>query len=404
MEMHNNKQQHIQVGLRLITLTVAAMACSTAYALPQGEAESFPVGGGHLYPHLGVDVAYNDNIHLQDTNETSSMVTVISPGAKLEFKGDITEVALDFIADYGTYEDSHDDDYIDTSTTASIAFYPTERLSFSGALNYTEGHEARGTGSQVGGAATAFSSPDEYHTWTVNAGFKYGLDQVGAPRFEVDASHSDREFENNRSVTRFQDRETDRLNATFFYKIMPSTSLLLEGTFTDFDYDRGTLDSEQYRLLAGLTWEATYQTSGFLKVGWGKKEFDSSSRDDDSSLAWEIGVDWRPLSYSTVNLTTSQDFAESDGIGDHIDTRNISITWDHEWSSFIGSSIQLSATNDEYANSDREDDLKGFKASVEYLMEPWLRFGVSYSHSERDSDVTGLDYNSNVIGAYMIVN
>ncbi|VAX06202.1 hypothetical protein MNBD_GAMMA26-966 [hydrothermal vent metagenome] len=403
--MTDNDKQSNQLNLWVASIAVAMIAGSTAHALPTGEQEAIPIGGGaYLYPTIGVNVKYSDNIFLQDNDEKSSLITVISPGARLELNGEITEIALDFKADYGTYDNSHADDYIDSKTTLSVSIYPTERIAFFGELSYQEGHDARGTYGQEGGAATNSSSPDEHNTLEISGGVKYGVDQVGAPQLEIGVSRSDRAFENNRASTRTRDLEKDRLNATLSYRIMPSTSLVLEGVATDIDYDRAVRDSKQYSLLAGITWEATYQTEGYLKLGRERKDFDSSTIRDDSSMAWAVGVNWQPLSYSTVIFETSKGFGESSGTGSFIEGTATSLTWEHDWNSFLGSSLALSAGTDEYASNPREDDMLEFKASLEYLMHPSLRVGAGYAYSERDSNSAGLDYDLNIIEAYVIVN
>jgi len=402
--MINKNKLLTKTGMSIISCAVIAITYGTAQAAPVGEQEAIPVGGGYLYPTLGLNVQYSDNIFLTDKDEKSSLITVISPGARLEFNGEITEVALEFGADYGTYDNSHDDDYIDSSTELSVGMYPTERLAFFGAVSYREGHDARGTSGQEGRAATNSSAPDEHNTWDLSTGFKYGVDEVGAPQLEVAIGRSDRAFENNRASTRSRDLEKDRISATLSYRIMPSTSLVLEGKATEIDYDRAIRDSDQYSVLAGITWQATYQTEGFFKLGIEEKEFDASSLRDESVTAWAVGINWRPFSYDTIKLATSRGFGESSGTGSLIEGTATSLTWEHDWSSFFSSSMAISGSTDEYASNPREDDMWKFNVSAEYLMNPWLRFGAGYTYADRDSNVAGLDYELNTVEAYVLIN
>ena len=392
-----------RVGLG-ITLLAGEFLALPAYGVEKGEPSAIQVGAGFFYPSVAVELIHDDNIYLQQDNEKSSFITVLSPKASLVFEGEASEIGFNAELDHGSYLSSHADDYLDVRLLAEGSWLPTERVMLYGSLGYRGEHEARGTSGLLGPAALTFAEPDEFDVVELTGRFRYGLDVPKAPRFEIEYNHEDRGYQNNRSATFLQDRTQDRLKGTFFYRVMPNTSLLLEGTVTQFDYDVAFLDSDQYRLLAGLTWEATFQTEGFLKLGWGEKKFDSTLREDGSEASWEIGVNWEPLSYSRFTLAAARDFAESDGIGDFVDSSQLSLTWNHDWYSFMGTRVILTSGNDQYIGSNQEDDILELQLRVDYRPRPWLVFGVGVTHSERQSNVVGLDYKSNVLGLQMGIN
>ena len=67
-------------------------------------------------------------------------------------------------------------------------------------------------------------------------------------------------YKNNRERTEFFNYDNTHASATFYFRIMPSTSLLLDVRANEFDYqvDRALqprLDSTEYRYLLGVTWD-----------------------------------------------------------------------------------------------------------------------------------------------------
>ncbi len=395
-----------RMGLFATGIALSGLGVSQlALAIEAGEPGSVLFDGGAFYPSVGIELLYDDNIFLQPNNEKSSFVGVITPRGRLEFDGVASKVLAGIELESGTFFSSHKDDYLDVRTLLESAYYPTERVTFYGSLGFRREHEARGSGGAAGGAALTFNEPDIYHMWEITGRFGYGLEEVGAPRFVLEAAHGDREYQNNRAATTLQDRSQDELKASVFYKVAPNTSLLLEAGTRQFDYDRANLDSTEYRILAGLNWDASYQTEGFLKVGWARKAFDDSAANPDASDSnWEVGVNWRPLSYSTLTLVTSRGYDEADGASSFVDRREHRITWTHDWYAFLGTTVAYSHGVDDYGNSAREDEVQQFELRAEYRAKPWLLLGAGFTHKQNDSNAAGFDYKDNVIGFQVGIN
>lgn len=390
-------------------LTFVFMCLYSAAIFSAGNVDKgIPALNGKFYPTLRSKVLFTDNVLLQDKNPKESILIVTTPRLKYNFESNITQFSMDMGIEQGYYTHSHGDNYLDADTKAKFSVYPTSRLSFFGAAGYRRFHEVRGSGSQSGNRATEFESPDKYRLWDVQLGFKYGVAKVGMPRFETAYYHLERRYSNNRRRTRIQDRNGDAVRSTLFYQILPNTSLLIQGNLMRLSYKRGfapgDLDSKQYSVLGGLTWQATYQTTGYFKVGWNQKFFDASARGGSSNLSWEIGVDWFPLTYSTVGLVTSQRLQEADGIGNAANVRNFKLSWTHNWGWNISTTTNLIYINSNYSGNSREDNDLGGGFSIDYSFRRWLSVGVNYTYLLRSSTGSNLDYQRNVAGIHMVLS
>ena len=382
---------------------MAGILCiSNVQAVEQAKVEGIKLGTGYLYPIFDMTLSHDDNIFLQESQEKSSNIVLVSPKFKYELEGEASLLSFNLNVDEAHYLSSHDDDYTDLDTMAQAAFFPSSRVTVIGSARYGEGHEARGSEGTAGATATVFKHPNEYHEKEFAGQLHYGIEELGAPRAEIELSHRDRKFDNNRAQTRSDDIKANELKASLFYKVMPNTSLLLEGAAADYVYENGTRDSKKYRLLAGLEWAATYQTTGVLKVGWSEKDFDSSNFRDPSGSSWEVGIRWRPLSYSEFTLSTSKDFNNvSAGSGSYSGDKVLALSWRHEWFGHFSTTADVIFSESKYGAIARENEINTYGLKAEYQAKQNLRFSLGYTYSERDSNQAGLDYDSNVVGLHM---
>jgi len=114
-------------------------------------------------------------------------------------------------------------------------------------------------------------------------------------------------------------------------------------------------------------------------------------------LNWEANLTWQPLTYSTVVVTSAQNTNESNGTGNYIAASTSSVSWNHQFSSFITAGISANYGEDEYVKADRDDINSGFGINATYSPLTWMDVDLSASQSLRDSNVDGLDKETNLV-------
>lgn len=362
---------------------------------PEGSGPAgLEVGPMMAYP--GIDFAWgrDDNLFLTTGGRKESSIAIFSPYVKLE--GKPTPHSFDFLArgDFGRYGASSADNYNDHMLAGNGKFVFTGSLDFSAHVEHVGGHDPRGSTDRVGGA-----EPDTYE----NTGFEGTLGYGGEGargRIEVNAGNYKRDYTNNRAFTAASDRETAILGATFFVRVMPRTSLLfqMEQRDIDFQLPASTQDSQETRYYVGAKWEATAATTGYAKVGRLEKDFDSAARQDFDGTAWDLGVRWSPRTYSHLDLSTMRTTEESTGVGDSIDSKRYNLNWTHNWSSRFSTVLLGSLRNDKFqgVGVTREDDTTTHGAKVFYQFRRWMRVGLEWTHTERDSNTAGANYGKNL--------
>jgi hypothetical protein len=359
------------------------------------------IGIGFLLPDVTISSGYNDNLTTDPNNIIDTFYTRIEPHSSYIIGDRVHRIDLDLLLDAGFYEASSKDNYVDHRWRASYDYNPTSRIFASAFAEYLGSHDGRGRGRAEGGPGITQNTLDEWHRWGLGGQFAYGA-QSAQGRLEFEASYLDKTYDTNRAFTFSRDLEEYKGTARFFYRIRPKTFLVFEGTAIEHDYTRDvvgtpTLDGTTTSFLTGVTWRATYKTTGFAKIGYNFRTFDSDQRNSESGLDWEIGMDWKPRSYSTVHLESSSTIAESNGTGNAINQSNILLSWQHYWRERFNTRLELGYQNSTFDPDPREDNgyLMGIRAN--YAFRRWLNLSTGFRHTTLDSTDAVFGYDQNIV-------
>ena len=357
-----------------------------------------------LEPELGIEVRYDENIFRSATSIQSSWITIISPGLSVSTEPSRHRFSVQYNGDIAWYANSDPDNYDDHHLEAGAYLDLSPKTKFDLIGSYDDSHDNRGTALTEGfdPALNVPPNPDEYQFGKLLGRFSLGS-SASKGRLVLEGGVSDLEYTNHRDRTRFFDRADTYGNATFYFRILPRTSLLLDTRFSEIDYanDRAllpSLDSKEFRYLVGITWDTTAKITGTLKAGYVEKNFDDSARGDFSDPSWEADLRWSPRTYSHFDFRTARYPSESNGGGNFIDNTVYSITWEHAWSDRTNSRIGARQLDQEYRGSfvNRNQELTQFDFSVSYQMRRWLTWKAGIEINSRNSNIDRFEFDGNI--------
>jgi hypothetical protein len=382
---------------------------------PATRPKGIPVGPMTAYPSVTLSGEYNDNIFSLPSNEKSSWIWILDPSVALEYARGANAYTLLYRGYKGWYTSSQNDNYWDHQVLGQSALALSTRSDLTLRAEYLDWHDPRGTDypigtvrdtviNEVGRPGELLSAhPDLW--WSGRVGGLYGYGAQGAQgRIEILAEQLFRRYTNNDQEDR--DRNTTNLGATFYYRVMPKTSLLVGYNQSRINYvnqsqamlaDDLSLSSTDHFYNGGVTWEATAKTTGTLRLGYRTKNFDSPLRSDFDGFAWDLDVTWQPKTYSVVDLTSGLvTYEEPTGIDNYVETKYIAAQWKHGWSSRVNSTLGVLLARDDYSPTGREDNRWQVGLSAGYLFRPWLNVGAGFSHNQRSSSEPVNDFDTNV--------
>lgn len=388
---------------RVALAVVAWLVASSVQADPVGY--GVPVGPFRLFPEVGVEFNHESNFFRTDGSVApakSTWINVLVPTLRFNALKGPDAYNLSYLARVGTVFSSRDDDYVDQAVNANGNWEFGQRHRLRAEYEFLDWHDRRGSGDpgQTSAPNFTYDHPDRWNSNRAQLNYSFG--SPGAQgRLDLAASETWRRYINNDQETRDNDRAM--LDATYFWRILPKTSLLFDVNWQDITYvneapGTTTLDSQEWRLYGGATWDATAKTTGTIKFGYVAKDFQASAYEDYSSFGWEANLQWRPRTYSIVNLVTARDPLESATEGSYsVVVSRVALDWVHYWRSYLRTKLGALGTNDEYLGEDRVDHRYQIGLGLFYQPVRRIELGVEFRNESRTSDLPETEYNNNVL-------
>ena len=378
---------------------LGTMSTPSAMAL---EPTNLQAGPFFFTPTLDLEAYYTDNLWLTDSRKKDTWVGVLTPRLQTWLQDGVNTYSLILELEDSTYENSSDDDFTDYTAKLDIHHEFNSKNVVNVLGEYYDGHEERGTGLIEGDLSFATDKPVEYTRATIGGDYTYG-NRASKGRVKLAGKTADYEYDNFRNFTRYRDYTENTFGGTFFWKVAPRTDALVEVRYIDNDYDEtnpsdpaGSYNSEEMNYLVGVEWDATAKTTSHIKVGMYDREYDFGARSDDDGFTWEVGVEWKPRTYSILDLQTRRFTQETNGLGDAINTEEYALGWKHHWNQRARTSLRGLYYTEDYQGSSREDHNYVAEARYDYEYRRWLDLGAGYRYEDRDSDINRFSYTANI--------
>lgn len=374
-----------------------ACVCTSSFAQEVG----IDLGAFELVPTLTTTVGFNDNVTQSRGNEQEidSWFSVVTPRFTLVNNFGLNSLRFGYQLSRGDYFSSSADDYTDHLIFASLDYELNSRHRIKSSIDFEDGHDGRGTAFSRG-AGTELSEPDEYKESEVDFTYSYGALSAQA-RFDLNLNYRDLDYKIDTDEYKARDRSKSTVGGTFYYNIGAATDLLFETSLTDVEYSfsqdgPATRDSLETKFLVGAQWQSTASTSGYAKIGYQDKDFDAAGRENFAGTTWQAGIVWEPLERATFILDSQNEARETNGDGDFIRRKDLSLQWRHEWLQRLRTQAGIAVGTDDYEGSGRTDDIQNLNFAVIYEFRRWLTFDLGYTYSERDSNQDVIDYDQNI--------
>jgi len=382
-------------GLGLALLLGAQGAMAQVAVQPQ----AIPFGSFVLVPTLVSQTVFDDNIYNLHDGEVSSFSQILSPTFAFVAQDRMNVYSATYGIVAAGYANDSNDSYNDHNFALNAHVEPSGRLRLDGGLSYNMLHDDRGTGSSAGQGLAyilKMGEVDKYNSAGINAGMEYGAKDARG-LFVANATMKQKRYDRDSVAT---SRDNDSLSSLIGLRarLMPKTVALIDYERVDTNFKTavakgGTPDSLDNRLLVGVTWENTAQTTGKLRLGQGKREVDGL--DDKSKFTWDLGVTWRPRQFDTIGLDAGARATDATDPYVSVENTHYTASWTHDWADRFNTVLSLGLSNDDYelkanpapTDKARSDDSMNYGVAANYQMRRWLILNAGVNVTDRDSDV-----------------
>jgi polysaccharide biosynthesis protein VpsM len=392
-------KKFMKIQLSMLAAAAVGPLASPVLAITPANLQAGPV---FITPTLDTEVGYVDNLFRSDEDKKNTGVSVVTPRVQAWLENGLNTYSFTTaLIDY-RYFDSSPDNITDNTANLDLHHVFDARNLVNVYGEYWDFHEDRGTG-LTEGIAQEVDGPTKLDRTTLGGDYVYGSESSRG-RLKLGARTVDHHYRNQEELTRYHSRDSYEYNGTFLWNVAARTDALFEVRHVDTEYDRtdptdvdGSLDSDEFNYLTGVAWEATAQTTGSVKVGMINRDYNSDARSNDDAFSWEVDLNYLPRTYSRFNLGTRRFFNETNGVGNAVDTQEVSLSWNHDWNTRSKTDVSLVFAAEDYTESDRQDDSYAAQALYTYAFRRWADLGVGYRFEELSSDLDFYDYTRNEV-------
>lgn len=352
------------------------------------------VAGFALIPKVVTALSYDDNVYRAGTNPLSSDVISINPTLALVSAAGENYYALNLDIEDHRYPSVPRANFGSKVLEGLVRhdFTPRHSLSF----------DLKAGDLQIGNTSDRDGIPIELTQLAGKGNYRIGREEARM-RIDLFGGYSQNDF---LKLTKLQDgtdtidRDIDSISKNYgtsmAYRFMPWTRFLTEASQRDTDYIN--IPNAGFKItsyLAGLSWDGTGKTSGYVKLGRRYRETDVPTEPTQSFQAWEISVTHYIRPYSELTITTTRDY----GLGTSnpeesnlVSGKNLSIAWRHKWSDLFSTSVTWLNEDQEVQNfagqnlKNRVSDT--IDVSVFWDIRRWLKLSISHRFEEQVDELT----------------
>lgn len=400
-------------ALALLAAVTAGTVSAQSIVNTAGErlsADHAPMGikaGSFLIiPKADLDVTHSDNIYATTNNTESDMITTLRPEVKV--KSNWNRHALNAMARQETvrYNDNRSENHNNLTLAADGRVDIMRDTSIGGGVSFARDHEDRGNPNSL----ASNSKPVEYTTSIARLGLYRGLGRASA-RFDTEAKKLDYK-DGYTSAGAFVDNgQRDRDEYTNSLRLGWQFDPRFEG------FVKGTMDTRNYKrdfstgyvnrgnngssLVAGTTFDVSGKTKGEVFAGVVERNYNNPTFKDISEPTWGGKVTWnfseltsviagvdRTIEETTIGASSGYVSTAYTAKVEHALTRDVLLSGNVGW------------TENEYkgtAANQRQDDVFSVGAGADYYLGKNFKAGVGYTYQDRDSNVTGGDFDRNML-------
>jgi len=380
---------------------------------------------GYIHPFINVTEYYTDNLFHTDSDEEDAFYTVISPGIWVALPR--SKEPFLRLSTLNTAPGGLDASRLSTNTSRRLQAYALYRADIREYSDFSEENrvDQRGEGllryNFRGGLSLQLDDIYEMNQDPYSTGLSQNrqldkfqsnllhlqIDYSVGPKLSLRGEYSRYRLDYDSSRNAFRERYDDAFSIYFFYRMLPKTSVYLLYDYIDIDYDWDILgDSTEQHYYLGLQWDMTAKSTGRIMVGYGEKDFDAGTGSDQDDLLGEIQVDHRFTKKTSAYLRATRKTNETDTPGvKNILSYRTQLGFRQRVTAKLRGSIDLFYLRDSYQGDitiegqtdERVDDYYGAGLALGYAPLRWLNLTLGYRFTERDSNFSRFDYQSNTV-------
>ncbi len=396
---------------RLKTAKLLAATALVFLALPRNATainKTWTLGNRiEITPSFSITTGGRSNVFYEDDSggerPKDDFAIVFSPSIRADYTSpsERFELSLRYILDFERFVDLTEENTIDDKVSFDAKYrHPSGRFSASIEDDFAKTKEA--VSNRLSGDRR-FSREDRIENRLAGS-----VTTALGRSFSVSLSYSNFFNEFDKKAVEFENFYTNSYGVALFYRLSPLISPTINYRISDTTYPDNALnattgflensDSTSQRVSVGVSMDATAKVSGSATVGVSYVDFEETDRNDGTTTAADVTLEWQARDRTVVNVNLSQGFGSTSGDdGSNPEATTITLGVDQK----IGRKVTANAsTGFEYAEYDefrftRRDRTSFIEIGADYSVLSWLDVGLDYRYESSVSNDNPSEYRVN---------
>jgi hypothetical protein len=356
-----------------------AVSCTPAMALDLGQW----IPGLKLSPFLSERVEYDSNVFQTPSHTKDDIIFKTIPGFVADYTFGPHSVSAGYRAEILRYLDLTNQDTVHHIGVAQLRLdFPRTLLTLRDDFTRTSDPPGTELTGRILSTTNVLKPEGEYRiTSSFSTGLNYSWTRV---RFD------------DRPIGDLIDRDEHLIGASVFWKFMPRGDVFFNysygiSSFTEAD-DR---DFTSHNITIGLRGDITSKLSSVFRIGYTREDPVHGNQTSFNGLILGGDYVYKPLERLTLTLSTQRARQESTfGTVVFYVTNNATLSAQYQILPKVTLTARLGGGINDYSTKQTADGKTDFRhdsfilagAQADYDIQPWLRVGLEYLRTSRDSN------------------
>jgi hypothetical protein len=356
-----------------------AVSCTPAMALDLGQW----IPGLKLSPFLSERVEYDSNVFQTPSHTKDDVIFKTIPGFVADYTFGPHSVSAGYRAEILRYLDLTNQDTVHHIGVAQLRLdFPRTLLTLRDDFTRTSDPPGTELTGRILSTTNVLKPEGEYRiTSSFSTGLNYSWTRV---RFD------------DRPIGDLIDRDEHLIGASVFWKFMPRGDVFFNysygiSSFTEAD-DR---DFTSHNITIGLRGDITSKLSSVFRIGYTREDPVHGNQTSYNGLIFGGDTTYRPTDRLTFTLSTQRGRQESVfGTNAFYVTSNATLSALYQILPKVTLTARLGGGINDYSTKQTADGKTDFRhdsfilagAQADYDIQPWLRVGLEYLRTSRDSN------------------
>ena len=347
-------------------------------------------------PEVELGYTTNDNVTNSDEEDEIRDAQSLIYSARLNLNATPANIKSNLFFDLKKSNfRNNKDNFFDKTIDLKLEKEVSERNGVSLSSGVIFGHQQRGLGITAG-RGEIIGTPLRFRNIINQLTHHYGTDE-SMGEITTTVKNNKYNYLNFEEITSEQNWIENSISSKL-YDNFARIKLVSQFIHEERNYFNSNRDNSSTFFLVGTAWKIGELTTGEIKIGRQKKDFELTPNSEVSLTSWEASIDWSPLYNVKVEFDSSRRSSDPERTSNAAIVKAQALRIAYNLNERTKLAIDMSYKNNDFLESYRSDKTKFISMSIQKNIFNFDKFSFYYTRTERKSTLQNFNFISNELG------